>query len=339
MKLLMLFLTVSTAVFAQETIKMQVKEQKVPCTGVAPMECLEVKIGKEKEWTYFYDGIEGFDYEPGYIYRLKVEKTKRSGVIPADASAYTYKLKKVVSKKKVKSAVTNNGVSYVDKKMVLTQLNGKNIASTSVYMTLKGETGMINGKSGCNSFGASYKLDKDRIQISRGMGTLMACDAESMKLENDFLKALEQQNFTIETKGNAVTFLNSKKEKVMVFEVQDEKSIWSFINGKKWKLIQMDRVGKDYGKAYITFDVKNQKVYGNGGCNNFFGTFSTADNNISFSGLGSTRMACMNDESMHTEGKIMEYLSEKTVSYDVADQTLNFYVDNKLVLMYGLVTE
>jgi len=339
MKLLMLLLTLSTAVFAQETIKMQVKEQKVSCTGVAPMECLEVKIGKEKEWSYFYDRIEGFDYEPGYIYKLKVERTKKSGTVPADASAYTYKLRKVVSKKKAKSSEAGTGASYIDKKMILTRLNGQNITSTSVYMTLNAETGMIQGKSGCNSFGASYKLDSDRIQINRGMGTLMACDAESMKLESDFLKALEQEKFTIKTNGNTVTFVNSKKEEVFVFEIQDEKNIWSFIDGKKWKLIQMDRVGKDYGKAYITFDAKNNKVYGNGGCNNFFGTFATADNTISFSGLGSTRMACMNDESMHTEGKIMEYLSDKTVSYDVADQTLNFYIGDKLVLMYGLVTE
>lgn len=339
MKLLMLLLTVNMAVFAQETIKMQVKEQKVPCTGVAPMECFEVKIGKEKEWSYFYDAIEGFDYEPGYVYKLKVERIKRNGTVPADASAYTYKLRKIVSKKKAKSSEAGTEASYIDKKMILTRLNGQNITSTNVYMTLNAETGMIQGKSGCNSFGASYKLNKDHIQINRGMGTLMACDEESMKLEGAFLKALEQEKFTIKTDGNTVTFINSKKEDILVFEIQDEKSVWSFIDGKKWKLIQMNRIGKDYGKAYITFDVKNNKVYGNGGCNNFFGTFKTADNNISFSALGSTRMACMNDESMDTEAKTMEYLSEKTVSFDVADQTLNFYVGDKLVLMYGLVTE
>lgn len=334
----MLFLTASTAAFAQETIKMQVKEQKVPCTGVAPMECLEVKIGKEKEWTYFYDVIQGFDYEPGYVYKLKVEKTKKEGVIPADASAYSYKLKKVVGKKKAKDAAPRTA-PYVDKKMVLTRINGQNVATGNVYATLNSTTGMIQGKSGCNSFGASYKLNRDYIEISRKMGTLMACDAENMKLENDFLKALDQKKFTVKTQGNTVTFMNSKKEEVLVFEIQDGKSIWSFIDGKKWKLIQMDGVGKDYGKASVTFDVKNHKVYGNGGCNNFFGTFTTADNSISFSGLGATRMACMNEDSMHTEGKIMEYLSEKTVSYDVADQTLNFYVDDRLVLMYALTSE
>lgn len=338
MKLLMLFLTVSTAVFAQETIKMRVKDQRVSCTGVAPMECLEVKIGKDKDWSYFYDEIEGFDYEPGYVYKLKVERTKRKGNLPADASVYTYKLKKMVCKKKVKASASGTR-PYVDRKMVLTQINGKNIATGNVYVTMNSATGMMQGKSGCNSFGASYKLDKDRIQISRGMGTLMACDAESMKLESDFLKALEQEKFTVEVKGKNVMFINSSKKTVFVFEIQDEKSIWSFIDGKKWKLIQMDRIGQDYGKAYITFDVKNHKVSGNGGCNNFFGTFTTADNNIRFSGLGSTRMACMNDDSMRTEGKIMEYLSDKTVTYDVADQTLNFYKDDRLVLMYGLLSE
>jgi len=111
LKMLVLFFSVASMALAQETIKMQVKESKVHCTGVGPMEYLQVKTGKEKEWTYFYENIEGFDFESGYRYKLKVEKSKREGNLPADASAYTYKLKKVVSKKKVKLTTVKN--SYI----------------------------------------------------------------------------------------------------------------------------------------------------------------------------------------------------------------------------------
>jgi len=74
LKMLVLFFSVASMALAQETIKMQVKESKVHCTGVGPMEYLQVKTGKEKEWTYFYENIEGFDFESGYRYKLKVEK-------------------------------------------------------------------------------------------------------------------------------------------------------------------------------------------------------------------------------------------------------------------------
>lgn len=339
-KLLMLFLTVSTAVFAQETIKMKVKENKAPCMGVGPMECLQVKIGKEKNWGNFYSSIDGFNYEPGYEYKLKVEKTKRQGIIPADASAFTYKLKKVVCKKKAKS-INNKAeaMNYLDKKMVLTQLNGKSITKGKIYTTLNSTNNSMSGKSGCNNFGASFKLKEEHIEIERGMGTMMACDPETMQLENDFLKALEQKHFSIGIEGTSVTFYNTKKNPVLVFEIPTEKDIWSFIDGKKWKLFQMDHIGKDYEGVFIQFDEKNKKVHGNTGCNNFFGTFSTMENVITFSGLGTTRMACMDDDKKQTEKRIIEILSDKSVSFDVADQTLNFYVDDKLIMMYGLITE
>ena len=39
----MMLTVVSSLTYGQETLKMFVKENKVPCQGVAPMECLQVK--------------------------------------------------------------------------------------------------------------------------------------------------------------------------------------------------------------------------------------------------------------------------------------------------------
>ena len=167
------------AVFAQKTITIEVKENTVPCVGVVPMNCLQVKEEGAKNWSNFYSAIAGFDYQPGYLYKLKVIKTKRSDNIPADASAYTYQLKKVVYKKKVQS--NSSSLSYLNKKMVLTQLNGKNIIGDKVYLTLDNTQNRIFGKSGCNKFNATYKLSGNTIEISLLTGTLMACDQESMK--------------------------------------------------------------------------------------------------------------------------------------------------------------
>ncbi|MDX1542905.1 MAG: DUF4377 domain-containing protein [Christiangramia sp.] len=56
-------------------------------------------IGGE-QWTYMYDEILGFDYEPGYIYDLKVRKETVENP-PQDASSARYILISVRSKKKV----------------------------------------------------------------------------------------------------------------------------------------------------------------------------------------------------------------------------------------------
>ncbi|MBC8644718.1 DUF4377 domain-containing protein [Flavobacterium lindanitolerans] len=154
---------------------MKIKENTVPCEGVAPMNCMQVKEGTAKEWSNFYSTIEGFDYQPGYEYKLKVIKTKRQGNIPADASAYTYSLKKLVYKKQIKTA----NESYLDKKMILSQINGKNINKGKVYLTIDKAKNAIYGKSGCNRFNAGYQLKGNQIQINLLMGTLMACDPKA----------------------------------------------------------------------------------------------------------------------------------------------------------------
>ncbi|AZA55234.1 DUF4377 domain-containing protein [Chryseobacterium sp. G0201] len=71
----------------------------VDCTGVGPMKCLQVKENTSEKWTYFYDHIQGFTYEPGYEYVLKV-KTEKIENPPMDASSIKYTLIKQVSKTK-----------------------------------------------------------------------------------------------------------------------------------------------------------------------------------------------------------------------------------------------
>jgi len=73
--------------------------QTADCTGVAPMKCLQVKETQSGSWTNFYSNIEGFTYEPGYEYVLKV-KTEKIANPPMDGSSIKYTLVKQVSKTK-----------------------------------------------------------------------------------------------------------------------------------------------------------------------------------------------------------------------------------------------
>ena len=76
---------------------------KVDCTGVGPMKCLQVKKSKDMDattdWQLFYSSIEGFNYEPGYIYQLSIkEESLPPQQVPADGASIKYKLVKVMSK-------------------------------------------------------------------------------------------------------------------------------------------------------------------------------------------------------------------------------------------------
>jgi hypothetical protein len=74
---------------------------RVPCVGVAPMSCLQVRRGDEAtgDWQNFYASIDGFAYEPGYVYRLLVRETPLPrDQVPADASSIRYELVEVIDK-------------------------------------------------------------------------------------------------------------------------------------------------------------------------------------------------------------------------------------------------
>ena len=48
----------------------------VDCIGVAPRKCLQIKEKLEDKWTLFYGEIEGFNYEPGNLYQVKIVQKK-----------------------------------------------------------------------------------------------------------------------------------------------------------------------------------------------------------------------------------------------------------------------
>lgn len=79
------------------TEKLVVASQQGDCVGVAPMKCLLVKKEGQTDWEFFYNNIEGFNYEPGYEYVLDV-KVEKIEYPAADQSALKYTLVKEVLK-------------------------------------------------------------------------------------------------------------------------------------------------------------------------------------------------------------------------------------------------
>jgi hypothetical protein len=95
--LLVISLTIFSCSLKLETVRFVVASQTADCMGAFPQTCLLVKIGDNADWQFFYSHIEGFDYEEGYEYVLKVRIENRENT-PADASSIRYILVKEVSK-------------------------------------------------------------------------------------------------------------------------------------------------------------------------------------------------------------------------------------------------
>ncbi|MFM4732478.1 DUF4377 domain-containing protein [Aeromonas salmonicida] len=74
-----------------------INSQLIDCVGVGPMQCMQVRSDEQQAWGLFYQQIEGFQFEPGYRYRLTVSKEQLTDV-PADAPSLRYRLIKIVNK-------------------------------------------------------------------------------------------------------------------------------------------------------------------------------------------------------------------------------------------------
>ena len=70
---------------------------RTTCTGAFEQECYLEFNEEAQKWFFFYDGIDGFDYEPGYIYTLKVSVFEYAYEIQ-DAGIYDYRLIEVLDK-------------------------------------------------------------------------------------------------------------------------------------------------------------------------------------------------------------------------------------------------
>ena len=69
----------------------------VTCQGLIEQQCYLEFNEESQEWEFFYESIQGFNFEPGYIYTLKVRLEDRGTEIQ-DVGRYAYHLVEVLSK-------------------------------------------------------------------------------------------------------------------------------------------------------------------------------------------------------------------------------------------------
>ena len=71
-----------------------------PCTGVAPMTCLQVREKENDAWQLYYGTIGDFEPQPGIEYRLRIVEEKIANP-PADGSSIRWTLDQIVEQRVV----------------------------------------------------------------------------------------------------------------------------------------------------------------------------------------------------------------------------------------------
>lgn len=293
-----LLLTGSDFLWAQE-MTLYVASEMTRCKGMLEVQCYQMKDSPEKDYDIFVSSIDGFTFDEGYEYKLLVHKTYYENSPPNSAPYYS--LKKIISKTLPKDTlVIANRMSECEDTKIFDCILYKSKGGKE-WHNLYGKIKGFKYKEGYD-----YELlVSKKLNLNMGAGKTY---------EYTLIKTL------------------SKRPTMVISDKNRE-----LLNGKKYVLTAFDMDGvltRDAGqiRAFITFNLDENRVNGNDGCNSFFGHVEFNKSKISFGGLGSTDMACPNN-------KVWEYLPKllnKIDRYSVKDNTLKFYSGKKQILEYEL---
>ena len=98
-----------------------------------------------------------------------------------------------------------------------------------------------------------------------------------------------------------------------------------------YTLEQLDTADVTPFELTLEFDSKTNKISGFAGCNNFFGTYTTNGNAISFSELGATRMMCQ-DEVNKVELSMFQTMA-KVNNFELSSGKLSLKTDETVVII------
>ena len=102
----------------------------------------------------------------------------------------------------------------------------------------------------------------------------------------------------------------------------------------RWRLIELEGApavsAPAGGQAYLELARDTTRVSGFTTCNRFFGRYEApGEGRIRFTQLGSTKMACVEEDRSRQEARFMEVL-QNVDRFTLTDDTLSLYTNNQL---------
>ena len=195
--------------------------EQVECVGVAPQMCYQIKENPEDAWLFFYDQIEGFSWEEGSIYELRVAIHQVDNP-PADGSSLRYELIEIINKEAAMLKTPQNEIKLEGPNWLLIEFADETLntilSDYQVTMNLDPERGTAAGSAGCNNYFASYQIDGQNLTLGPAGSTMMMCPEPQMNIEITFLTALaEVAGYQIE--GDKLMITNAAGDMILKFKI------------------------------------------------------------------------------------------------------------------------
>lgn len=203
-------------------------------------------------------------------------------------------------------------------------VEGKEVTGNP-YIGFDMENGRLYGNAGCNRIMGGVEIDSvnpGHIGLTNIAATRMMCP--DMETEQKVLEALnEVAGYKASATGVELT---DKDGKVLMSLEKREAPAVSIndINGE-WTISKVDGVEIEVADKtpFLSFNVADNAVHGNGGCNIINGSFSQEEGNASSLKFGQMISTMMAGPGMETEGKVLEAMN-KVASFVVnEDGTLS----------------
>jgi heat shock protein HslJ len=110
------------------------------------------------------------------------------------------------------------------------------------------------------------------------------------------------------------------------------------LEGTSWDLFAVRKTTILEGTQF-TLAFEGGQVNGNAGCNRYFGSYEIVGNQISFSGIGMTEMACLDPEGlMEQEIYLLAFLGD-IMRYDLDERQLFLFRADGEALSFNAVQE
>ena len=197
------------------TTLLYIAPKKVDCTGTSDQKCFLIRRSQTGNWIMHYQDIEGFDYELGFSYKIKVKKEKIKDS-PLDVSTYRYVLVQVLEQRDMTDDLELNDL--LGKEWILESLtwNGTQYGVEGQPPSLRFEQeNKITGNGGCNKLFSSFTVEGRTISMNEIGSTRMMCEGK-MELEEAFIDILGMKLRAIFDSGKLV--LTSEGSNRMIFK-------------------------------------------------------------------------------------------------------------------------
>lgn len=266
---------------------------KTTCeSGVGASNCLLINKSDEltnDEWELFYSDIEGFEFQEGYLKKVEIleQKPNDNELAPMIESIGKYVLVKELEKRR---DPRHSLVAHWRLKGIHGTLLDKKIPLPTLDFNL--DEMKIHGNGGCNRYNGTIKhLGIKSIAFGNLLNTLSIC-AEA-NVENQYLASLDKIS-SYEVNDSILNLYDGQKNVIVSFvghRKTDNRTkihdIWSAVRIEGSPINSMVPVPR------LEINTTEMKIYGNNGCNDYFGTLTNlTENSISFGKIGSTRKMC-----------------------------------------------